>query len=82
MSGSFESVQWNVCVHLRPQFILSSKRVLGEWSQNPCYLQEKKSPIPEKLSSEEDGTCDAASSRTASPTQFKSFKTFNKKNLQ
>ena len=25
----------------RPRFILSSKTVLGEWSQNPCQLQEK-----------------------------------------
>ena len=28
MSGSFESVRWNACMH-RPRFILSSERVLG-----------------------------------------------------
>ena len=30
----------------------------------------EKSPLPEKFSSEEDGTHDAASSRTASPTHY------------
>ena len=25
-----------ICAQTRPQFILSSERVLGEWSQNPC----------------------------------------------
>ena len=35
MLGSFESVRWNAHVQTRPRFILSSERVLGEWSQNP-----------------------------------------------
>ena len=30
-----------MCAQTRPRFILSSERVLGEWSQNPCYLQGK-----------------------------------------
>ena len=41
MSGSFESVQWNDCAQTRLRFILSSKKVLGEWSENPCKLQGK-----------------------------------------
>ena len=37
MSGSFETVQWNACVHrLDPQFTLLSEKVFGEWGQNPC----------------------------------------------
>ena len=36
MSGSLESVRWCMCAQTRPRFILSSQRVLGEWSQNPC----------------------------------------------
>ena len=30
-----------VCAQTRPQFILSSERVLGEWSHNPSLLQGK-----------------------------------------
>ena len=30
-----------VCAQTRPPFILSSERVFGEWSQNPCQLQGK-----------------------------------------
>ena len=30
-----------MCTQTRPQFILSSKGVLGEWSKNPCKLQGK-----------------------------------------
>ena len=41
-SGSFESVRWNACAHrlTRPRFTLSSERVWGEWSSNPCELQD------------------------------------------
>ena len=36
------SLWWNACVHrLDLRFILSSERILGEWSQNPCQLQGK-----------------------------------------
>ena len=36
-SGSFESMPMEyMCAQTRPWFILSSERVLGEWSQNPC----------------------------------------------
>ena len=30
-----------MCAQTKPRFILSSERVLGEWSQNPCQLQGK-----------------------------------------
>ena len=72
MSGSSESVamEW-MCAHTRPRFIISSERVLGEWSQNPCQLQGQ-NPLYRKknLSSEEERTHDAASCRTASPTSY------------
>ena len=66
MSRSFwVHVMECMCAQTRPQFILWSERVFGEWS-----LREK-SPLPEKFSSEEDQTRDAASSRTASPAHCK-----------
>ena len=34
-------MQWNACTLIRPRFILSSERVLGEWSQNPCSTNYK-----------------------------------------
>ena len=64
MSGSFESMRWNACVHR----LLLFERVLGEWSQNPYQLQRKNPPPPQTWSSEEDWTQDSASCRTASPT--------------
>ena len=36
----------------------------------PMLTPREKSPLPEKFSSEEDRANDAASSRTASPTQY------------
>ena len=36
-----------MCAQTRPRFILSSERVLGEWSKNPCNFQLQKSPLPE-----------------------------------
>ena len=58
-----------MCAQTRPRFILSSERVLREWSQNSCNSRGKY-PLPEKFSSEEDRTHDAASSRKASPTHY------------
>ena len=42
MLGSFwiRAMEY-ICAQSRPQFILSSERILGEWSLNPCYLQGK-----------------------------------------
>ena len=42
-----------MCAHTRHRFTLSPERVLGEWSQNPCYLQGKYSLYRNKFSSEE-----------------------------
>ena len=36
------------CAQTRPLFVLSSERVFGEWSQNPCLLQGKKIPFYRK----------------------------------
>ena len=37
MSGSFESVWWNACVHRLDLGLYSHpKELLGEWSLNPC----------------------------------------------
>ena len=58
MSGSFESVRWNACVH---------RLDLG------LYTPREKSPLPEKkFFSEEDRTHDAASS--SSSIKLKSYK--------
>ena len=54
----------------RPRFILSSERILWEWSQNLCLLQGGKSPLPAKFSSEEARTQDATSSSTTSLTHY------------
>ena len=73
-----------MCAQTRPRFIFSSDRVLGEWIQNPCYLQGKKSPFTRKNSPKRrmeprtlhktgqraQHTTNAASSRTASPTHY------------
>ena len=48
MSGSFESVSC-MCAQTRPRFTLSSEWVLGEWSQNRCYLQ-RENPLYRKHS--------------------------------
>ena len=41
-SGSFESVQWNACVHRLDLGLYSHpKEFFGEWSLNPCELQGK-----------------------------------------
>ena len=68
MSGSFESLRWNACVHrLDLVFTLIRKSSCGMDSE-PMLTPREKSPLPENFSSEEDGTHDAASSRTVSPT--------------
>ena len=43
ISGSWVHAMECMCAQTRPQFILSSKRVFREWSQNPCWLQAKNS---------------------------------------
>ena len=41
MSGSFESVRWNTCVHRLDLRLYSHPRVLGKRSRNPYQLQGK-----------------------------------------
>ena len=60
-----------MCAQTRPWFILPSKTVyLGNRVKTHVNYKGKISPLLEKLSSEEDGTPAAASSRTANPTSY------------
>ena len=38
-----------MCAQARPQFMLSSERVWGYWSQNPWKNPREKSPLPQVL---------------------------------
>ena len=53
-----------MCAQTRPRFILSSRGMESE----PMLTPREESPLPETISSEEDRTHNAASSRTTSPT--------------
>ena len=57
-----------LCAQIRPQFILSSKEFRGMESESVITPREE-SPLPEKISMEEDRTHDAAS-RTANPIHY------------
>ena len=80
MSGSFESVRWKACVYrLDLNLYPHPKEVFfgggeggrgGGMETEPTLTPKEKSPLPEKFSSEEDQTHNAASSRTASPTHY------------
>ena len=60
-----------MCAQTRPRFILSSKRIWGGMESEPTLTPREKFPLPgKKKSSEEDGTYETASSRTASPTHY------------
>ena len=65
MSGSFESVRWNACVHGLDH---SSERVLEKGART--YVNSK-GKIPSTRGSEEGWTCAAASCRIASPTLYR-----------
>ena len=67
MSRSFESVRWNACVHRLDLGLYSHTE---EFWRNGVRTPREKSPLLEKISSEEDQTHDVASSRTASPTHY------------
>ena len=70
MSGSFESMRWNACVHRLDLDLYScAKEFLGNGVKTHVN-SEGKSLLPEKFSSEEDQTHDTASSRTASPAHY------------
>ena len=68
MSGSFESLRWNACVHRLDLGLYSHpKEFLGNGVRNHVNSKAK---IPSTGGSEEVQTHDAASCRTASPTHY------------
>ena len=70
MSGSFEPVRWNACVQRLDLGVYSHpKKCFGNGVRTHVNPRGK-SPLPEKISPEEDRTHDAASNRTASPTHY------------
>ena len=69
MSGSLESLWWNACVHRLDLNLYSHPQELGGMESEPTLFPLVKFPLPEKFSSEEDQTHNAAS-RTASPTHY------------
>ena len=70
MSGSFESVWWNTCVHRLDLGLYSNLKELGGNGVRSHVNSKGKSPPPEKFSLEEDWINDTASSRTVSPTHY------------
>ena len=69
MSGSFESVRWNACVHrLHLGLYTHPKEFWGNGVRTHVYSKRK---IPFIGGSEEGGTRDAASRRTGSPTHYR-----------
>ena len=68
MSGSFESMCWIACAQTRPQFVLSSERVLGELNQELGEFSKGK--IPSTRASEEVQTGDAAIRRIVKPIHY------------
>ena len=70
MSGSFESVRWNACIHRLDLGLYSHPKEFWGSGVRTHVSSKGKIPLPEKFSSEEDGTPCAASSRTASPTRY------------
>ena len=70
MSGSFESLRWNACVHRLDLSLYSHPK---EFLGIVVRTQQKNSALPKTFSSEEDRTRDAASSRTASPTHYRAI---------
>ena len=59
----------HVCTDQTSVYTLTRERFRGMESE-PMLTPREKSPLPEKSSSEEDRTHDAASHRTASPTHY------------
>ena len=70
MSGSFESVRWNACVHRLDLALYSHPREFGGMESEPMLTPRENPLYLKKISIEEDETRDAASSRTASPTHY------------
>ena len=70
MSGYFESVRWNACVHRLDLGLYSHPKELWGNGARTHVNSKGNTPLPEKFSSEEDQTHDAASSKTGSPTHY------------
>ena len=70
MSGSFESLRWNACVHRLHLSLYSHPKEFGGMESEPMLTPREKSLLPEKFSPEENLKHDAASSRTTNPTHY------------
>ena len=77
LSGSFEFVRRNACVHRLDLCLNSHPKEFeggggggGDWSQNHVNSKVRIPSTGKKISSEEDRTHGAASRRTASPTHY------------
>ena len=69
MSGSFESMWWNACVHRLDLGLYSHpKESGGNGARNHVNSKGK---IPSTGGSEEVRTCNTVSHRTASPTHYR-----------
>ena len=69
MSGSFESVRWNACVHRLDLGLYSHpKEFLGNGVRTHAYFDGK---ISSTGGSEKDRTRGAPSGRTVSPTHYR-----------
>ena len=69
MSGSNESMRWNACVHRLDLSLYSHpKEFLGNGART--HVNSKRT-IPYTGGLEEGQTCDAASCRIVSPTQYR-----------
>ena len=68
MSGSFESVRWNACVHRLDLSLYSHLKEFGGMDSEPMLTPRDK--IPSTRGSEEDRTRAAASGRAESPTHY------------
>ena len=69
MSGSFESVRWNACVHRLDLSLYSHPKEF--WGNGVRTHVHSQGQIPSTGRPEEDRTHDAASSRTASRTRYR-----------
>ena len=75
MSGSSESVRWNACVHRLDLGLYSHPKEFGGMESEPMLIPREKSPLPEKISPQQDRTCDAASAgQRAQHTTYELFR--------
>ena len=70
ISGSFEPVRWNACVHRLDLGLYSHPKSFGGIESETMLTSREKSSLLEKSSSEEDRTHNAASCRTVSLTHY------------